>query len=104
MSTDAEKIASGHYMEGKWISKDDKTDLSIEISQRTVSIAGVVDGEPLNVEFDNSTWWVEEYLLFKPENRFYLHYANEKHMGFGELILPGDLGQAKWGYKFDRVD
>ena len=104
MSTDAEKNATAKYMIGKWNSKEEKTDITVEISKETIVISGKVNNEPIDVTFANSSWWVGDYLFFTSNPRFYLQYANEEHLGFGELVVPGIVGERKWGFKFDRME
>ncbi|MCW3085116.1 MAG: hypothetical protein JWP12_2482 [Bacteroidetes bacterium] len=103
MSSD-EKNATAHYMTGKWNSKGDKTDITVEISAKTIIISGKVNDEAIDVTFSNSNWWVGDYLFFTSDPRFYLQYANKTHLGFGELVVPGLVGEKKWGFKFDRVE
>lgn len=99
-----EKNLTGQYMIGKWSSKSANTDFTIEISERTVRLSGTLNGESINVEFSNSNWWVGEFLFFTSNQKYFIQYANEKHLGFGELIIPGIMGEIKWGLKFDRID
>lgn len=102
--TNEEKNLTARYMIGKWVSKGDNTDITIEISERSIAIAGFVKGESVETLFDNSNWWVGDYLFFTSEPRFYIHYATETYLGFGELVIPGLMGEVKWGFRFDRVE
>lgn len=94
--TNEEMNATAHYMIGNWTCKVNNANLTIKITEKEVKLLGTVKEEDVSTTFDNATWWVGEYLCFTSDQRFYIHYANEKELAFGELLNPGVVGGIKW--------
>lgn len=96
---------NGHwYGEGKTEqnSLEIKVDLFID-EQVTLSIFS--KGKVEKVEpFSSTAHWVEQHLIFMDRPRFFIKYANEHQMVFGELESPLNLNEEyKWILEFKRV-
>ncbi|MFL5765773.1 MAG: hypothetical protein ACJ77K_17640 [Bacteroidia bacterium] len=102
--TNEEKNSTARYMKGKWICKDVNTNVTIEITDREITVAGTVNRATVNATFRNNSWWVGDYLCFTSDQRFYIHYATEQKLAFGELKQPGIIGAIKWGLIFTRIE
>lgn len=102
--TNEEKNRTAHFMMGRWRSNGLDHDISIEITPSLITVEGTFEDDPIEATFEKATsWWVETFLLFTSDPRFYIHYATEEHLAFGEMEIPGDLGEIKWSYRFNRV-
>lgn len=97
-------------MNGHWYGegKTEKDDLTIKVylfidEQVTLSIFS--KGKAEKVEpFSPTAYWVEQYLIFMDKPRFFIKYATENQMVFGELEKPGNVNEKiKWVLEFKRV-
>ena len=107
--TDKElKVLTVNSMVGNWIGADDNYEIKISISSEAakVDITSKEGGETeTNVLATSNSWWVEQFFNFIDCNqRFYILYANETEMLFGECKTPTCFdGQNIWQIKFGRV-
>lgn len=93
---------TGRMMYGTWccIESELETTVSINQTQTTVTIkrSNIVIKEE-SVQTKN--WWLGEQLVFGTEQKYYLKYANENKLIFGERNpLIGDI---IWEKQFGRL-
>lgn len=101
--TNEEMNSTAYYILGKWTCNVENANVTINITNEVVTIVGKIGKEVIDVTFANETWWLDEYLCFISDQRFYIHYANEENLAFGELKLPGVLREIKWGLVLIRA-
>ncbi len=101
--TNEEMTSTGYYKFGKWTCNVANANVTINITKETVTILGKIGQEAIDANFANETWWLGEYLCFTSDQRFYIHYANEKTLAFGELLDPCVVGEIKWGLVLTRA-
>ena len=101
--TNEEMNATARYMIGKWACNVANANVTIEITNETITLIGTVGQETIDTTFVNKSWWLGDYLCFTTDQRFYIHYANETQLAFGELKNPGVVGETKWGLVLTRV-
>jgi hypothetical protein len=94
------KTATLKFMYGTWLSTDAKVNVCISEHRLTIRMNEVEE-----LEYSSAGEWWGSYYVFKDIPRFFILYANEKEMKFGELQLPNDVnGKHKWAAKFYRIN
>lgn len=101
------KVMTVNNMYGNWIGNDEKYQVDISITRENV-VVKVMDKEKNETEINtlasSDFWWVEQFLnFFDCKQRFYILWATESEMLFGESKTPGNFdGKNKWLIKFNR--
>lgn len=98
------------YINGHWYGKGlmeagtgvINADLRID---EDVQLLIFINGKAEKVKpFSSTAHWVQQFLSFMDNPKFYIKYANENQLFFGELISPGNFnGQNRWGLVFNRI-
>ena len=97
------------YMYGNWAAESKEGDItkeySLKISNEEVHLTIKENGkEVTNAKFENSAHWLEQYLFFWNTTKYFLTYADESFLSFGELTNPTVFdGKNKFFLKFSRV-
>ena len=106
---DENKLKTNKFIYGSWKSIPSKVynnyNGTINIDEKKLAIILFVNDErKYKLSIDSSTWWVEDYLCFTDDPRFYVLSANETEMVFGEFKNLGNIdGNIKWQLKFERI-
>lgn len=101
------KVLTHNQMYGNWISQQNTNGLEIQINITSTDVSLIIKKEGIeqeNITFSSNAHWFESYLSFIDGQRFFIIYANEKEMQFGEQESRGLFnGKNKWVLKFDRT-
>lgn len=89
---------------GTWRYEDETKLIEVNITNERYSVKITENGNEI-LDFETDAWfhWLDVYLLdWRPENRFYLRYADDEKMIFGrhKTEVAGDL---EWEHEFERV-
>ncbi len=96
-------------MHGRWAAISKEGDLQIEYNlyigrEEVHFIIKENEKEITNDKFENSAHWLEQYLFFWNTGKYFLTYADESSLVFGELSNPNTFdGKYKFMLKFVRV-
>ena len=94
--TDQEKTSTGQHINGAWYFEGDqrgsrfKIILSIDEEKLVINnyIANIYkDGK----EISSNAHWYGDYFCFTEGQKYFVRYANETKMSFGEYTSPGVL-------------
>lgn len=102
-----DKNRTVRFIDGKWRYENDGTvinialekfgDISIKIEQP--------DEETIEKTFSANAHWFGDFLCFVYDNSpYYLRYADENEMIFGEWVTAGLIADRKWEYFFQRIE
>lgn len=106
--TDKEKVDTGNRINGAWIFEGDqrgsrfKIVLSIDDEKVVINnyIANIYrDGK----EISSNAHWFGDYLCFTQGQKYFVKYADESKMLFGEFTSPGVVGLPVWEHEFKRM-
>lgn len=106
--SDEQKIKTNHCINGAWYFEGDqrgsrfKIVLSIDAERLVINnyIANIYkDGK----EISSNAHWFGDYLCFTEEQKYFVKFADENKMLFGEFTSPGVVGLPLWEHEFTRM-
>lgn len=98
--TNVQKDKTAQKIYGKWLFEDNKYQITILITTEKVNLKN--DKALLEI-FNNNCEWSDDFLIFTDAgNKYYIKYADEKNLFFGEFTFPRSL-ITKWEIKLNRV-
>ena len=89
-------------MFGEWELKSDGMNISIKINNRKLLITKTKNGLASIDEISTAARWENDHLLFIEKSIYYVTYADEFDLVFGERHTAPGKGTA-WEKKFERV-
>lgn len=89
-------------MFGEWILNSDGMNISIKINSRKLLITKTKKGLASIDEVSSAARWENNQLLFLEKSVYYVAYADEFELIFGERNTAPGKGTA-WEKKFERV-
>lgn len=89
-------------MFGEWMLKSDGMNISIKINNRKVRITKTKKGLASIDEVSTAARWENDQLLFLEKSVYYVTYADDFELIFGERNAAPGKGTA-WEKKFERV-
>lgn len=89
-------------MFGEWMLKSDGMNISIKINSRKLLITKIKKGLASIDEVSTAARWENNQLLFIEKSIYYVTYADEFELIFGERTAAPGKGIA-WEKKFERV-
>ncbi len=95
-------IYGAWYFEGNVKGSQFKIILSINEEKLVINnyIANIYkDGK----EISSNAHWYEDYLCFTEGQKYFVRYADEKKMVFGEFTVAGVIGVPAWEHEFTRM-
>lgn len=108
MTEDEIKTVTNSCFMGTWtytnIIEKGELEIQIKINRDEATLVKKLNGKEVeNNTFFSDAHWFDKYLSFITKQNYYIIYANESAMRFGELENPGVFnGQNKWLYTFQR--
>lgn len=108
MVHDEIKHNTTHFYQGFWCNETSVQGVNhtilIYISQEKSFINWRVDAiYEDGVTFDTNVHWFGDFLVFMGEQKYFVRYANEDELCFGEFSKPGHFEQIKWEKVLDRT-
>ena len=103
--TNTNKFINGHwYGEGVMEASSKTIKVALTINEN-VLLSIFINGKLERVTpFSSTAHWVEQFLSFMDNQKFFIKCANEKEIVFGELVKPGKFkGGVRWVLTFKRV-
>jgi hypothetical protein len=89
-------------MFGDWFFKKDNTEITLRINNRKVIITTITNGKSTVNEISANSNWTDDKLLFTEKQRYFVKYADEFELVFGEVNAPA-VNDILWERKFERV-
>ncbi len=89
-------------MFGEWMLKSDGMNISLKINNRKLLITKTKKGLTSSDEISTASRWEKDQLLFLEKSIYYVTYADEFELVFGERNPAPGKGTA-WEKKFERV-
>lgn len=89
-------------MFGEWVLKSEGMNISIKISNRKVLITKTKGGHETTDEISTASRWENDQLLFLEKLIYYVKYADEFELIFGERH-EASAKAGGWEKKFERV-
>lgn len=99
------KYINGHwYGEGEMRCRPGTIKVALSIDENVV-LSIYHNGRPEKVSpFSSTAHWVKDFLSFMDNRKFFIKYANETQMEFGELEKAGNFNRPiKWMLTLNRV-
>jgi hypothetical protein len=95
-------------MYGNWTARDGTKDYSVKIGKEETHLTISEDGKKtIEEKFDTNLHWLSEetnFLFYFHTGKYFLSFANEKELHFGELANPTSFnGKYNFHLKFSRV-
>jgi hypothetical protein len=104
MEKNEDHLITQEHILGNWTGKDSSRELTLSISEEEIQL--VIKATAANAEvitFPFGGWWIDDYLAFINNSRFYVSYATETELELAELNTPGDFSSGnKWEMKLQR--
>jgi hypothetical protein len=104
MEKNEDHLITQEHILGNWMGKDESREVMLSITEEEVQLA--IKPRYSDVEtivFPFGGWWIEDYLAFINNSRFYVSYATENELEMAELKVPGDIESGnKWEMKLKR--
>lgn len=104
--TNDERMMTGRCMDGTWEYHDADIHIRVFIQKNDVFNLRIqrTNQDLFEISMSSSAHWFGDYLCFITNNSpYYVRYANENSLIFGELENGGIIGVRKWEYDFKRV-
>lgn len=101
--TDEIKIKTNRFKDGNWISNESKEEIKLSISQSTLSFQVSENGKVEKKELSGNAHWFGDYLLFIEGQEYYIRYADEEKLIFGQQQPSALIGQIIWEREFRRI-
>lgn len=89
-------------MFGDWILNEEGMNISIKINSRKLLVTTIKKGLIAIDEISIASRWENDRLLFLEKSLYYVKYADEFELVFGELNTKSVKGVC-WEKKFERV-
>ncbi|HEY0031042.1 MAG TPA: hypothetical protein VGC65_09810 [Bacteroidia bacterium] len=104
MKRNEDHIITQEHLQGNWSGKDGNREVTMKISEEEVHLQIKPDGLPAEmITFPFGSWWIDDYLAFINNSRFYVSYANETELEMAELEIPGIINSGnRWEMKLQR--
>jgi hypothetical protein len=96
------KIAN--YANGQWTYKKENIEHKVYISDLGCTYQILEDGIQIEkIDFSRKAAWFGDLLLFTDKMKYFVSFANDERLIFGEAkgVLKG--GEILWKYEFERV-
>ncbi|MFL5764141.1 MAG: hypothetical protein ACJ77K_09380 [Bacteroidia bacterium] len=104
MEKNEDHLVTQEHILGNWMGKDECREVTLSITEEEVQLA--IKPQYSDVErivFPFGGWWIEDYLAFINNSRFYVSYANATELQIAELQVPGKIDSGnKWEMKLKR--
>ena len=95
--------STNQYMFGAWKNVENAIEINITSSEASL----INNGNSIDVKddsFSSNAHWFGDYLSFATQQSFFIAYANQTEMMFGEVEIAGTFnGKNKWVLKFNRI-
>lgn len=102
------KQDTANFIYGSWSALDGEKKYLININKEITQLIIIENGQKITHEsFDTSPHWLNEdsdFLYYFHTNKYFISFANENELRFGELLNPPSFnGKYRFYLKFKRV-
>src|ERR1043166_5162483 len=104
MEKNEDHLVTQEHLLGNWTGKDESREVTLSITEEEVQLAIKTPNSAVEtIVFPFGGWWIEDYLAFINNARFYVSYANETELELAELNVSGQIESGnKWEMKLKR--